>query len=238
MINLQYGRIPVLNSLKEYQVNEIFISNSFNDKKILEHIERLNIKVTILSKNDLDKMVKGNHQGIIAKVKPFEYTPFETLQIFLKRQQNPIVLLLDEIQDPQNFGAIIRSADAFGVSGIIIKKRNQVLVTPTVIKAATGAQNYVKICQVPNLRDAIDKLKKIGFWIVATDASAEQSANQLDYNFPVGLIIGSEGFGISSLLLKNADYIVKIPMSGNVNSLNASVATGILLYEIRTKQIK
>ncbi|MGI6644565.1 MAG: 23S rRNA (guanosine(2251)-2'-O)-methyltransferase RlmB [Bacilli bacterium] len=236
MNNSVFGRIPVLSSLKENAVKELYVLNSFNDEKILELAKEKKIKINFCSKKELDNLVKGNHQGVVAKTRPFEYSSLETLLKAAKTQQNPCILILDEINDPRNFGAIIRIADAYKVDGILIKKRRQVEVTPTVIKTATGAQNYVPIAQVANLNNAIDLLKREGFWIVATDSSANLNHSDLKYDFPVALIIGSEGFGISKLLLKNADYIVKIPMYGHVNSLNASVACGIILDQIRTKQ--
>jgi 23S rRNA (guanosine2251-2'-O)-methyltransferase len=141
-------------------------------------------------------------------------------------------LILDGIEDPQNFGAILRSVDAFGVDGVIIKKRNEVPLNATVAKVSTGAINWVKVAMVSNLSQAIQTLKDHGYWIVASDGSGKQDYDTVDYKSPIGLVVGSEGFGIAPLVLKNSDFIVKIPMTGHVNSLNASVASAILISEI------
>ena len=145
----------------------------------------------------------------------------------------PVVVLLDGINDPHNLGAILRSADIFGVSGVIIPKHNQVMLNATVAKTSAGAINFVPVAIANNLNQVISLMKKKGFWIVSSDGSATQNYQDIKYDFPVGLVVGSEGEGISSLVLKNSDYIVKIPMYGKVNSLNASVATGIFLSYIR-----
>ena len=149
-----------------------------------------------------------------------------------KNDDKCIVLILDEINDPGNFGAIIRTCDAFGVKGIIIKKHNQVMVNATVSKTSTGAINHMKIAQVANLSQAIEKLKENGFWIVGTDGSANTRHNDLKYDFKTALIIGSEGHGVSPLILRRCDYVTKIEMVGHVNSLNASVACAIFLAQI------
>ena len=236
MNDIVYGRIPVLTSLEEGQVLELFLSENFSGKEILDLAKKQNIQVNYVTKSELRNLTKGNHQGVVAKVKRFEYTPLDKSVLQSKRSKFPLFLMLDEINDPHNFGAIIRIADAYRVDGIIIKNRRQVEVTPTVIKVATGAQVYVPIIQVSNLTNALNALKKEGFWIIASDGNAKKSHVELDYDFPLVLVIGSEGYGISNLLLKNADYTVKIPMYGHVNSLNASVATGIILDQIRNKQ--
>lgn len=178
---------------------------------------------------------KGNHQGVVLEVKPFEYSDLTSIINISKKKEHPLVLILDEIEDPHNFGAIIRSADAFGVDGIVIKKQNQVPVTMTVSKVSTGAIEFVRIAQVANLSVAIEKLKENGYWIYSADGSGNDDYQNIKYDGPVALVVGSEGRGISRLVLKNSDFIIKIPMSGHVNSLNVSVATGILLSRIRNK---
>ena len=144
--------------------------------------------------------------------------------------------MLDGIEDPHNLGAILRSADAFGVDGVIIKSRGGVGLNGTVAKVSTGAISYVKVAEVNNLTKAALKLKDAGYWIVESDGSASLSYDEVDYHCPICLVVGSEGFGISRLLLSKADFVVKIPMKGHVNSLNASVATGILLSLISLKR--
>ena len=144
-----------------------------------------------------------------------------------------IIVILDGINDPHNLGAILRCCDVFNVSGVLIPKHNQVPLTATVAKTSAGAINYVPVALVGNLNQTIEKLKEEGFWIVSTDGSATIDYQSLKYDFNVALVIGSEGQGVSRLVLKNSDYVVKIPQYGHVNSLNASVATGILLAKIR-----
>jgi 23S rRNA (guanosine2251-2'-O)-methyltransferase len=137
-----------------------------------------------------------------------------------------------------NLGAILRSADAFGVDGVVLKSHDEVQLNGTVAKVSTGAIDYVKVAVVSNLSQAMEKLKAQGYWIVSSDGSAQQSYDEVDYACPIGLVVGSEGFGISPLLLKRSDFVVKIPMFGHVNSLNASVATAIFLSEIALKRTK
>ena len=177
----------------------------------------------------------GNHQGIIVEVAPHEYSTVAEIIKSCKGKEQPLVLILDEIEDPQNFGAILRSADAFGVDGVIIKSKNQVPLNWTVAKVSTGAIEYVKVAQVPNLSNVIKELKENGFWVYAADGSGKDSYEKMNYEGAVALIVGSEGRGISQLVMKNSDFIIKIPMSGHVNSLNVSVSTGILLSRIRNK---
>ena len=144
--------------------------------------------------------------------------------------------MLDGISDPHNLGAILRSADAFGADGIIVKKHGQAPLNATVAKVSTGAIDFVPVCQVTNLTQAIKELKDEGFWIVSSDGKANLDLNQLDYKFPTVLIVGSEGEGVSRLVLQNSDYITKINMVGHVNSLNASVACAIYLSTIHYKR--
>lgn len=237
MANYEYGRNSVRASIEAGIVKELFLLNGFDFLPILDLLKNSKIKATYMDRRSLSNLVKTeNHQGIVALTSTYNYDSLDDIIAKAKNKKDPLILLLDEIQDPHNFGAIIRSADAFGVDGIIIKKDRQVEVTATVIKVATGAQNYVPIAQVSNLNNAISKLKDNGFWVVSTDGNAKSTISSLEYNFPVALIIGSEGAGISRLVIANSDFLVKIPMEGHVNSLNASVATGIILSAIRIKQ--
>lgn len=232
--NLIFGRNPVKEALIANKVNSLFVSDSFNDKQILELVKLHNINLKVISNAELDNKAHGVHQGVIAIIKPYEYLDLESLIKKTKSKDIPVIVLLDGINDPQNMGAILRSCDVFDVSGVIIPKYNQVPLNATVAKTSAGAINYVPVCLVSNLNQAIDKLKENGFWVVSTDGSAKTSYSELKYDFPCALVIGSEGQGVSKLVLKNSDYIVKIPQSGHVNSLNASVAAGILLSRIRS----
>ena len=234
--NYIYGRLPALNCLATSKVKQVFLQDNFSDKKLLAEINKKGLKPIFKSLNELNKITNnGNHQGIVLEVYPHEYSSLEEIIQSAKGKKQPLVLLLDEIEDPQNFGAILRSADAFGVDGVIIKNNNQVPLNWTVAKVSTGAIEYVKVAQVSNLSNAIKVLKENGYWIYAADGSAKDSYQKVDYSGSVALIVGSEGRGISSLVMKNSDFIIKIPMSGHVNSLNVSVSTGILLSRIRNK---
>lgn len=231
-----YGRNTCKDALSSREINKIYISTSFSDKLFIDQIKKTGIEYLFVSNDYLSSLVKGNHQGIVFEAKRFEYSSLDEIIHLTKNDKQCIVLILDEINDPGNFGAIIRSADAFGVKGIIVKKHNQVLVNSTVSKTSTGAINHVKIAQVANLSQAVEKLKSNGFWIVGTDGSADAYHNSLKYDFKTALIIGSEGHGVSQLILRRCDYVVKINMVGHVNSLNASVATGIMLSTISAYQ--
>ncbi len=186
------------------------------------------IKFNILTKGQMDKKYGSQHQGYGAEVEEYKYYSLEEL-LNIKKDSRKIFLLLDGIEDPHNLGAMIRSCDAFSIDGIIIPKNRSVSITETVAHVSTGAIEYVPICMVNNLSQAMKKLKDSGFWTVGTDASAKQTASDIAKDLNIGVVIGSEGFGISKPVLKECDYCIKIPMTGHVNSLNASVSCGIIL---------
>ncbi len=218
-----YGK----NVAKEYLTNKekikkIYLANNFNDTDILDRIK--NMKVNYLDKFELDKIVKGNHQGIILEVEDFKY---EDISCF---DDTKLVVILDHIEDPHNFGAIIRTCEAAGVDGIIIPKDRACEVNSTVIKVSTGAIKNIKICEVVNLNRSIQYLKDHGYWIVGTDMNGTDY-KKIDYSGKTGIVIGNEGKGMSSLVKNNCDFIASIPMNGKVNSLNASVAAGIIIFE-------
>lgn len=232
--NYVYGRIPSLNAICNDKAFYAYLQKGFSDERILKELQTRHIPHMFVEMFKLDDLSKHeNHQGIVLEVKPFEYSDLNSIINYSKKQKHPLILILDEIEDPHNFGAIIRSADAFGVDGIIIKSHKQVLVTPVVSKVSTGAIEYMRIAQVSNLSNAIRTLKDNGYWVYASDGSASQNYQDVKYDGPVALIVGSEGRGISKLVLDNSDFIIKIPMKGHVNSLNVSVAAGILLSRIR-----
>lgn len=234
---LIYGKNPVREALNAAKVINVILSENFSDLSLISQLKEKEIPFVYKKNNELRGICHSDdHQGIIAYIKPFEYSSLDELISLSKKKEYPLILMLDEINDPHNFGAIIRSADAFNVDGIIIKKTSQIGVNGTVMKVSAGALNYVKIVQVNNLTNTIKTLKDNGYWIVASAGEATTSYDSLDYKMPLVLVIGSEGFGVSHLVLSNSDYVVKIPMLGSVNSLNASVAAGILLSEIRSLQ--
>lgn len=228
-----YGRNSVREAINSNSVFRLYISSSIKDKSYEKLARSKKIEIIAKTNSELDKLVKTcNHQGIVAEINEYKYSNLEELINISKNVKYPLILILDGIEDPHNLGAIIRSVDAFNVQGIIIKSRGQVDVNSTVYKVSTGAIEHVKIAMVNNLNNAINTLKKEGFWVVSSDGNASKDYSSIDYKCPIALVIGSEGFGISKLVLDNSDFIVKIPMEGHVNSLNASVATGIFLAHI------
>ena len=231
--NLIFGRNPVKEALRANKVIKVFITNNFSDKEINLLLQEKKPYIKVVSTNELDSKCRGVHQGIMAEVKPYEYLDLEELLRRSRKVEVPILVILDGINDTHNLGAILRSCDVFNVTGVIIPKHNQVPLNATVAKSSAGAINFVPVCQVSSINQTLQKLKDNGFWIVSTDGSAKLDYNQITYDFPVALVIGSEGKGVSQLIVKNSDYVVKIPQYGHVNSLNASVAAGILLARIR-----
>ena len=231
-INLIYGKNPVIEAMRAKKALKVFVVTNFNDQKILSLIKENRLNMQFINPNEMDKMCDGVHQGIAAELKPYQTVSLEEIIYKAKNKQKKIIVMLDGIEDPHNLGAILRSADVFEASGIILPKHNSVSLNATVAKTSAGAINYVPVAVVNNLNQAIKTLKDEGYWIVSTDGSANISYSSIKYDFPVVVVIGSEGKGVSSLVLKNSDYIVKIPQFGHVNSLNASVAAGILLAEV------
>ena len=228
------GRNNVKEILKNFQeknvIKKVICSKNFNELDILSLVKKNNLELEYKEKWELDKLAKNNHQGIILITSDFNYTEFEDLM-----SSNPKkIIILDHIEDPHNLGAIIRTVEASGVDGIIIPKNRSVSVNETVMKTSVGALFNVKICQVTNLNQTIKRLKKNGFWIIGTDMDGE-NYQSVKYPDKSVLIIGSEGFGISRLIKESCDYVVSIPMYGKINSLNASVACGIMIYELVRK---
>lgn len=228
-----YGKNPIESALASSSVIELYALERFKQSPLAEKARAQGTKVTLLTEEALSRLVKTSaHQGFAAKIiDPRLYSLKELIES-AKSKRYPLLLLLDGIEDPHNFGAILRSADVFGVDGVIIKKRGEAPLNATVAKVSAGASSFIKIAEVANLTQAIDTLKKAGYWLVASDGEAKQSYDEIDYKCPIGLVIGSEGFGISPLVKKNCDFIVKIPMNGHVNCLNASVAGAIIVSQI------
>ena len=199
-------------------------------------------KIVIVEKDkkDMEKIANNkNYQGVIAFVPPFSYCEIEDILEYAKgKNEEPFVLILDGIEDPHNLGAIIRTAETAGMHGIIIPKRRSASVNSTVSKVSSGAVEYMKIARVTNITDAIDKLKKEGLWICGTDINTDKYYYNQDLTGPIGIVIGNEGKGISDKVKKNCDFLVKIPMRGKVTSLNASVSTGIIIYEALKQRLQ
>lgn len=224
--------LELLNSDKD--VNKIYIERGEKQGSINEIIAKAIEKKIILVETDKMKLnaMAENNQGVVAIVPPFNYCEVEDIIAEAKnRNEDPFILILDGLEDPHNLGAIIRTAETAGIHGIIIPKRRNVLVNSTVVKVSTGATSYVKVARVTNLNETIKKLKEQGIWIIGTDGSAETLYYNQDLKGPLAIIIGSEGFGMSKLVKENSDCLIKIPMKGQITSLNASVSAGIVIYE-------
>ena len=231
------GRNAVLELLESGKdINKIFVEKGEKHgsiHKIIAIAKERRIIIVEKEKRQMQEMAQNqNYQGVIAIVPPFEYCEIEDiLEEAEKRNEDPFVLILDGIEDPHNLGSIIRTAETSGVHGIIIPKRRTAAVNSTVAKTSAGAVEYMKIARVTNISDAIDKLKRAGLWICGTDINTEKYYYNQDLTGPIGIVIGNEGSGMSEKVRKNCDFLVKIPMKGKVTSLNASVSTGIVIYE-------
>jgi len=236
MSEIIYGRNTVLEALKADRVIKVFLLKDFYIVEILDLIKQNKVKVEYVDKEFFKKYKDVNHQSIIAEIKPYQY--YDLDQELNKINDNEVWVMLDEINDPQNFGAIIRTCEALGVKHLIVGKNRCVKLNSTVAKVSTGAIEYVKVIEVVNLTAAIKKMQENGFWVYAAENKEESVDFQsVKYEGKILLVIGSEGKGISPLVLKNCDFLVKIPLIGNTTSLNASVSFGILAYEI-TKNIR
>ena len=208
------------------KINKVYLSKNFDDKGILNFIENNNIRKTIMDKKDMDYKYKGNHQGIVLEIDDYKYSKLDSTY------NDNFVVILDHLEDPHNFGAIIRTCEAAGVRSIIIPKDRSVEVNSTVMKVSAGALSNINIVEVSNLVNAIKKLKDNGFWVYGTDMDDAVNYTDIEYADKTAFVIGAEGNGISKLVRENCDFIVKIPLIGKINSLNASVAAGIVIYEV------
>ncbi len=231
------GRNAVSEAIKSGRdIDKIFAQDSGDGRLnyIIRTAEAKKIVVVKTDKKKLDAMSKtGAHQGIIAQCAMAEYVGInDILDYAAERGESPFVIIADSITDPHNLGAIIRTACAAGAHGLIIPKRRSVGVNETVAKVSSGAVEHLKIAKAVNLRAAIDELKEKGLWIVGTDVSGEKTIYNQDLKGAIGVVIGSEGEGMSRIVKESCDFLVKIPMIGQVQSLNASVAAGVIMYEI------
>ena len=226
--------IELLESKKD--INKIFVTKGEKHgsiNKILAMARERNAIIVEKDKRQMEQMAQTpNYQGVIAIVPPFEYCEIEDiLEDAKNKKEDPFVLILDGIDDPHNLGSIIRTAETAGVHGVIIPKRRAASVNSTVSKVSAGAVEHMKIARVTNISDSIQKLKDNGLWICGTDIDAKNYYYNQDLKGPLGIVIGNEGQGMSEKVKKNCDFLVKIPMKGKVTSLNASVSTGIVVYE-------
>ena len=221
-----YGK-NVFNELKNNptSIKKVYLSKSFNDKEIIEYIKNNKISYTTTDNKSMDKMVEGKHQGIIILTNDYEYKDYRTMY------NNNVVIMLDHLEDPHNLGAIIRTCEAAGIKSIIIAKDRGVSVNSTVMKTSAGALEHVDIAMVNNLNKVIEDFKKNGFFVYGADMNGH-NYKDIDFSDKVLLIIGNEGKGMSRLVRESCDEIVSIPQYGKINSLNASVATAIIIYVI------
>lgn len=232
------GRNAVLELLEsDRDINKIFISDGEKHgsiNKIIALAKEKKVIINEVSKTKLNQMSQTeNNQGVIAIVPPFNYCEIDDiLDLAKNRNEKPFILILDGIEDPHNLGSIIRTAETAGVHGIIIPKRRAANVNSTVAKVSAGAVEYMKIARVNNINDAINTLKENDIWICGTDMNTDKYYYDEDFTGGIGIVIGSEGYGMSRLVKENCDFLVKIPMKGKITSLNASVSAGIVMYEV------
>ena len=231
------GRNSVLELLEiGKDINKIYVTRGEKHgsiNKIIAIAKEKHVIIVEKDKKQMEQMAQNeNYQGVIAIVPPFEYCQIDDiLDVAKERNEEPFILILDGIEDPHNLGSIIRTAETAGVHGIIIPKHRAAAVNSTVNKVSAGAVQHMKIARVTNISDAINELKDKGLWICGTDISTDTYYYNQDYRGSIGIVIGNEGKGMSDKVKKNCDFLVKIPMKGKVTSLNASVSTGIVIYE-------
>lgn len=243
IVNMRYeeqtieGRNAVIEAFRsEKTIDKVFILDGCHDgpiNTIIREAKKNNCIINFVTKERLDQMsTTGKHQGVVAFAAAYEYAELDDILYLSEEKNEPsFVFILDNIEDPHNFGAILRTANVVGAHGVIIPKRRAVGLTATVAKASAGAINYTPVAKVTNLAKTIEYLQDMGLWIVCADMDGELMYN-LDLKRPVGLVIGNEGIGVSRLVKEKCDYVAAIPMKGNINSLNASVAAGVMAYEI------
>ncbi len=235
-MNRIIGINAVYESLKSNRVKKLYLEEGFNNARILELAKQNKINPIYLNRKELLKIDNGNNQGCVAETIPFKtYTLSEVLSD-CDSKKNPVVVILDELNDPHNLGAILRSSDVLNVSAIIYKNRNSVGLNETVAKVSAGAINYVKCCEVTNLNQTIETLKEHKFWVIGLAGEATSDLKSIPKDCPLAIVVGSEGYGISRLVRENCDLMVKIPMQGHVSCLNASVSCAIVLYELSSRK--
>ncbi len=235
MANYIYGRNTVESYLKgNTQIKKMYVFNKGNFKDLVELANKKQIHVEFVDKHKLDKMADGAHQGVIIEVADYTYYSLEEI---ISSGKHQLVVLCDQLEDPHNLGAILRTCDACGVDGVIVGKHRSVGLGATVAKVSTGAINTVKVHEATNMVAAIKQLKSAGYWVVAAENDV-RAVNYTDFavDMPIVLVVGSEGKGISRLVMKECDILTTIPMNGSVNSLNVSVATAILLFDITRRR--
>lgn len=234
MSQWMYGRNTIIQRLEtDQEIDVLYMQENAKVQKILDLAKKKRVKVVFKSKLEMQQMVKENHQGVIAQVKAYETWTIDKLLVRIGDKPLPLLVMCDQLEDPHNLGAILRTCDATGVDGVILSNHRSVSLNGTVAKVSTGAIDTVPVAMVTNLVNTCKMLKDKGYWIVGTD-NHERAIHYSDLkcDMPIVLVVGSEGRGISRLMKETCDFMVKIPMLGQVTSLNVSVATGVLLYEV------
>lgn len=210
------------------KVYEIILDDKFSDYKYIDFLEKNNMKIKRNNRGELNNLTQnGVHQGVVAKIEPYTYRQLEDVLDNTKRQR---FLILDEISDPHNLGAILRTAEATNLDGIIMSRKHQVPLNATVAKVSSGAIEHVNVILVGNINQTINHLKKNNVWVIGTDGSATNDYTEIPKDRSVAIVLGNEGMGMRHLVKENCDILVKIPMYGKVNSLNVSVAAALMLY--------
>ena len=237
MEDLIYGRNACLEALNTGKVEELYIQKGNlkgSIEKVIGRAKNKNVVIKTVDKKTLDNMANGKvHQGVIALISSFEYSSVDDILKEAKnRNEDPFIVILDEIEDPHNLGAIIRSSETAGVHGVIIPKRRSASINSTVYKSSAGACNYLKVAKVTNINRTIDELKEKNIFVYGTDGDAKNYYNKTNLTGPIAIVIGNEGKGISMQIKKNCDELIKIPMRGKITSLNASNACAIVCYEV------
>ncbi|SFJ88755.1 23S rRNA (guanosine2251-2'-O)-methyltransferase [Paenibacillus sp. UNC496MF] len=238
------GRHPVMEALRSgREINKIWVTEQAQKsaQPLMLEAKKAGLIVQIVDKRKLDQLVEGaNHQGIVAQAAAYRY--FEVEELIARAKESgelPFFLLLDEIEDPHNLGSILRTAECTGVHGVVIPKRRSASLTATVAKTSAGAVEYVPVARVTNMAQTIDKLKEAGVWIAGADVGAERDvfASGMKFDMPLAVVIGNEAKGIGRLIREKCDFLIKLPMHGQLNSLNASVAAGVLMYEVLRQRL-
>ena len=241
--NIIEGRNAVLEAFRSGKpVDKLYVLDGCQDgpvRTIVREARKHDTIIQFVEKERLSQLSEtGRHQGVIAYTAAYEYSEVsDMLELAREREEDPFIILLDNIEDPHNLGAIIRTANLAGAHGVIIPKRRAVGLTATVAKTSAGALNYTPVAKVTNLKKTMEELKKEGLWFVCADMGGE-AMYDLNLTGPIGLVIGNEGEAVSRLVKETCDFVASIPMKGDIDSLNASVATGVLAYEIVRQRLK
>ena len=241
--NIIEGRNAVLEAFRSGKsVDKLYVLDGCQDGPVRTIVREARKHDTIIQFVEKERLAQlsetGRHQGVIAYAAAYEYSEVsDMLELARERGEDPFIILLDNIEDPHNLGAIIRTANLAGAHGVIIPKRRAVGLTATVAKTSAGALNYTPVAKVTNLKKTMEELKKEGLWFVCADMGGE-AMYDLNLTGPIGLVIGNEGEGVSRLVKETCDFVASIPMKGDIDSLNASVATGVLAYEIVRQRLK